>query len=247
LEDAVTDGDEWWGRMPILSSWIRRQAARARREMGELGFDFEPIHQAVLAHPSLERSLAPLENRLAPVEAAFAAAFAHTARLGGAPSNAAPLREMGAAFGRMTYLCDAAADLGKDRATGRPNLLVDCFRDGEVCIAFPAILQQTWERFRQAALSLSLNRHQALLWNLVVEGLWSRAQGGREASPQEEGSEGEAAEKPRQRNRRSRQGDGTGCCCHCCDACCDAICCGECCTGCGSECLGSECCCCCCN
>ena len=257
LEDARADGDEPWVRAPFLSSWIRRLAARAQREMQGLGFDSEPIRQAVLRHPAQERLGISLETLLAPVETAYATAFAPTANLSGTPSNAASLRRRGASLGRLTYLCDAAADLEQDRTAGQPNLWLDCFRPDEARIAFSALVRQTWERLYAATRSLTLHRHGALLQNLVGEGLLSKAQQEPEDLPAEEGPM-EAEKKKRKRFVRLNGGteDCCCCCCHGCDCCTNIACCGEastgCCEGCSSgagcceACSGAECCCCCC-
>lgn len=177
LEDAVADGDRSWLRLPGLRAYVRSRALLARREMGELRFDANAIEGPLRAHPLVESQSRSLDDRLRPVEEAYAAVFEDTARLSGATANTAALRGMGAAFGRLTYLCDAAADLREDRLRGRANLLADCFAFDRVKAEFPPLARETWERLCEALCKVKLNRHEELLWALAGKGLFCKTEG----------------------------------------------------------------------
>jgi hypothetical protein len=246
LEDDLADGDALWVRLPGVPELVRRRAGSARRELEALGLSSQPIVDAVLGHSHLECCSASAEELYAPVESAYAALFEHTAHLAGMPRNRGALRDLGAALGRLTYLCDAARDAPDDQARGRRNLLVDCFGRRGAAGAFPKLARETWERLCQALGRLGTSRHRELLWRLTGDGLSGKIKGGRRASMTTPSpGNGEKARPAKKRRELWRgSGDWDGCWSYLClEGCCDCSCC--CAEACSGACTGAECCCCC--
>lgn len=249
LEDAVADGDEPWAHIPGVASAIRAKATRACCEMETLGFESGHITKAVLRHPAIEDSDEPLDSRLTPVEGCYSKVFEHTGLLTGRLDNTTALRQLGAAYGRLTYLCDAATDLDRDRTRQRHNLLTDCFGYRGGIVQFSEVAHRAWEQLSEALHGLRLNRHRELLDALMMKGLRRKVQGGIKVSIQPADSQPHSGrEKARPYRPYGSSGSDcddscwtTYCCCECCN-CCPYLCCEICPHGC----TGAECCCCCC-
>lgn len=129
VRDHVEDGDGRWGRRPIATiagrmatRWERQGISTGRA----IGFDTAVLVDAVDRQGAVEASIGPGSSVLdatEPTATASAAAFAHTAVLGGRPENQPALREVGKLFGRVAHLLDAVVDLEDDAEHGRWNPL----------------------------------------------------------------------------------------------------------------------------
>ncbi|MFC5641717.1 DUF5685 family protein [Kitasatospora cinereorecta] len=129
VRDHVADRDGVFARRPVAAGarvvarrWDRQSAGGG----SALGFDTAVLLDAAARQEELERSTGLGGSVLLvtePTETATAAAFAHTAVLGGRPGNAAALAEAGRLFGRLAHLLDAAEDQAADAAAGLWNPL----------------------------------------------------------------------------------------------------------------------------
>jgi len=238
-EDWLADADVRWIRFPGVARWARRRADRAQQQLNELGFDARPHTEAILHHTAVERSTRSLDDRCAPVEGAYAAAFAHTSQLSEAQGNLASLGEMGRAYGRLTYLADAAQDVESDRRHGRANLLLDCLGREEVERALPFVAGQARQRLREAFAQLEVSRHAELLQRLLIDRAPYRVR------PRDRRPSRPEATARRDTRRRwwQRRGDGRSdqeCGLDCIDVCCLCECLGSCC--CDEACCALACC-----
>ena len=131
IRDHAIDHDGPVGRVPGTSVRIaRRLDSAGRRRAAATGFDPVVFDEAVDASSVVERRHGlRFEEWSAPTEAAMAEAARHTGVLAGRPENAAALAELGAMFGRLTYLLDAVEDETDDLAAGRFNALVAAHPD----------------------------------------------------------------------------------------------------------------------
>jgi len=129
VRDHVLDRDGVFARRPVAAGatavarrWDRRSAGTA----AAVGFDTGVLLTAAARQTALEQDCTAGSSLLLvtePTETATAAAFAHTAVLGGRPANATALAEAGRLFGRLAHLLDAAEDQSADAAAGLWNPL----------------------------------------------------------------------------------------------------------------------------
>lgn len=131
IRDHAVDHDGVVGRVPGTSVRVaRRLDAAGRGRAAAAGFDAVVFDEAVDASSVVERRHGlRFEEWSAPTEVAMAAAARHTGVLAGRPENAAALGELGAMFGRLTYLLDAVEDEAEDLAAGRFNAMVAAHPD----------------------------------------------------------------------------------------------------------------------
>ena len=141
IRDHAVDRDGPVGRVPATSVRIaRRLDGAGRRRAAVAGFDPETFDRAVDRSAVVERRHGlRFEDWSAPTEAAMADAARHTGVVAGRPENDEALAELGAMFGRLTYLLDAVEDEADDQAAGRFNALVAAEPDPA---ARPALAQR---------------------------------------------------------------------------------------------------------
>ena len=111
-------------RWRAMSRAFSQSFRNARRDLADLGFPVERLHETLRTQSTRERDGTTLGEFSAPTAEATALFFAHGALVTHqAPEAAATLESLGRKFGELVYLLDAFEDYEKDLASGAFNAI----------------------------------------------------------------------------------------------------------------------------